>query len=559
MSRKKNAAVPSDAPEQTEGAATAAEPAQDGGPKEIMVHLLGEVLSMTDTEITISVPSGGSRTFSREFLADTNDLQVGDQVQACFPASYVAAHGLPAKDQPQASEAEQTGAAPEEAPPAGEAAAEDAPEASAEDPAPEQPESFSFRADVEKVYADKYVLTVSNDQGGTASLEFPKDAVSYEGQDATDLQEGYKGIGFAVSFKDAVERHLPEFMGVMAPAPVTPVETALSPDQDEEGGPQAAPNRKRLRSETITVTVHLDPTEREAVGQRMADATAKIEELEEDLDTYRKSINAEIKEAEKDLRAASRLWHQKREEREVNCDVIADYNTGEIVWCERYYPYKEMKRRQMTEKERQLPLPMDTAPTTGPQPEEAAAPAEVPAEAQAEADVVTLYGSCHDDAKDQGKGHIVFTVEYEDANIDYSIPFSQIINLHVETPEAASITLSRAYATEAGMIPAPGDPEYRSCETCKHGHDGEEQLCMLDTALPPCVNLSAWEQAEATPLDTTEERCCGTCARIHDTPEGDEHSPCTECGQDPELPNWTAGTDIPTAGDGQQATAGAVQ
>lgn len=77
------------------------------------------------------------------------------------------------------------------------------------------------------------------------------------------------------------------------------------------------------------------------------------------------------------------------------------------------------------------------------------------APAPAEPDTVTFYGSCHDDVEDQGKGHIVFTVEYDDASIDFTIPFGQIVNLHVETPEAAEITVSRAYAIETGMMEDP--------------------------------------------------------------------------------------------------------
>lgn len=80
----------------------------------------------------------------------------------------------------------------------------------------------------------------------------------------------------------------------------------------------------------------------------------------------------------------------------------------------------------------------------------------VPAE-PAQPETVTFYGSFNEE--DQDDNGVVFTVEYDDASIDFTIPRDQIVALEYNMPEteSASITVSRAYAVEAGMMEAPED------------------------------------------------------------------------------------------------------
>ena len=89
-------------------------------------------------------------------------------------------------------------------------------------------------------------------------------------------------------------------------------------------------------------------------------------------------------------------------------------------------------------------------------PEAEAAPA--PRE-PAQPETVTFYGSFDEEAQDENS--VVFTVEYDDASIDFTIPRDQIVVLEYNMPEteSASITVSRAYAIEAGMMEAPEDDE----------------------------------------------------------------------------------------------------
>lgn len=108
--------------------------------------------------------------------------------------------------------------------------------------------------------------------------------------------------------------------------------------------------------ETVRVTQPLTEAEKLEYGQEMADALARIEELEGELDAQRKYYKRLIEEQEKLAKDASRLWREGAEEREIACDVLKDWNTGEMVWVEACEPHAEVIRRPMTEEERQLSL-----------------------------------------------------------------------------------------------------------------------------------------------------------------------------------------------------------
>lgn len=127
--------------------------------------------------------------------------------------------------------------------------------------------------------------------------------------------------------------------------------------EDEPDTPSRPAETSFLKTETITVSVPLDLEERESVGDRMASALEKISELEDDLDSYRKSINAEIKSLQKDAEKARKEWQEGKIEQEVYCDVMADYDAEAIIWLV-HDTSKEMKRRAMTAEERQYRLPI---------------------------------------------------------------------------------------------------------------------------------------------------------------------------------------------------------
>lgn len=130
-----------------------------------------------------------------------------------------------------------------------------------------------------------------------------------------------------------------------------------APNDDEDTPPAPRSGTSFVKTDTITVSVPLDGTERKSVGDRMASALERISKLEDDLDSYRKSINAEIKSLQKDAEKARKEWQEGKTEEEVYCDMMADYDAEAIVWVD-HHTGKEMKRRPMTAEERQYRLPI---------------------------------------------------------------------------------------------------------------------------------------------------------------------------------------------------------
>ena len=118
-----------------------------------------------------------------------------------------------------------------------------------------------------------------------------------------------------------------------------------------------------IKSESITVPLPLTAEEREEAGTRMASALSRKSQLEDQLDTFRKRINAQIKELDSEASAASSEWLNGKSEQEVYCDQVADYDAGAIIWRNQETG-EEVKRRPMTGEERQLRLPIP-APSDG--------------------------------------------------------------------------------------------------------------------------------------------------------------------------------------------------
>lgn len=113
------------------------------------------------------------------------------------------------------------------------------------------------------------------------------------------------------------------------------------------------PNMTYVREETVTVTEPLTDAERLEYGREMADALAKIEEYEGALDAERKRYKRLIEEQEKLAQSAAKHYRDGKEEREVRCDLLKDWDKCEMVWVEAAEPYREVLRRPMTAEERQ--------------------------------------------------------------------------------------------------------------------------------------------------------------------------------------------------------------
>lgn len=159
-------------------------------------------------------------------------------------------------------------------------------------------------------------------------------------------------------------------------APTVPAEPEQPGNDDNAHDADELPNQADtafIKTETITVSVPLGPAERESVGDRMASALEKIAELEDDLDSYRKNVNAQIKLLNREAETARKEWQEGCTEQEVSCDVLADYGQEAIVWID-HDNNAEVKRRPMTAEERQyrlpLPRPEDSAPITLAEPDD---------------------------------------------------------------------------------------------------------------------------------------------------------------------------------------------
>ena len=415
-----------------------------------------------------------------------------------------------------------------------------------------------FKGDVTSLGDGNISLTVTSPKGKEKTFTFSKDTLRFEGDDVADLQVGYKSIDFVLAWDIAVESGLAKHLKLKAPnfapesspaqeqtvaAPAVP-ETAADSDDDE--APKTKHCKNRLRSETITDYVKLTDAELASYGREMSEAMTRRTEHKETAAHYSRLS----RDAEKEAYKLNDIIQAGHEEREIDCDVIGDFNTGEIVYVEREYPHREIRRQSMTDKDRQLLLPIDPPAQPQPEPETAVQPEPEAAAEPEESETVTLCG----EILEQRENETVFRVHYGDeANsvAEFIIPNDQIQMPAFGDPNSTQdmITLTRAYAIESEIIAAPEEEPAReggTCENCKHGHDGEEQLCMLDPALPPCENFSAWERVDAT----VDEKSCASCAH-RDVEDG---TACAECGDD--LSNFTP---LAEAEQGQTENAGAVQ
>ena len=399
---------------------------------------------------------------------------------------------------------------------------------------PALPETFSFTADVAAVYDEKYVLLVTNDQGGTASLEFNKDEVRYDGYPDVDLQEGYEHIKFTVSWELAVEKHLPEFLGVTTVPPAAPVAAdAEEVEAAQTESSSAHPYRHKLRTETVRKEIELSDAEKIAYGKDL------VEHLESEAE-YKEIASSNSARARNERKSADKvidILKAGREERNITCDVIADYNTGQIVYVESEWPHREIQRRPLTDKDRQLSLfGMQTSGHSAPLGEDprsrissnASSEIEAPEEKDT-SDNVTLTGEITD-TSDNDVYFLYPPVAGEER--EFIIPLGDVIEIvsgEDDTPD--SITIPRSLAAELGIT--------------------IEQPAVEDTT---GVNASGESTASDAP-ESAQERSCGTCSHVHDVPDDDEPSPCTECGQDPELPNWTDGYHAPVNGQEPQSAA----
>ncbi|WP_291442841.1 hypothetical protein [Desulfovibrio sp.] len=120
-----------------------------------------------------------------------------------------------------------------------------------------------------------------------------------------------------------------------------------------------------LKKETCTKAFPLSDEDKLELGSKMAAAQAKIDQLEDELASVRKSYKGRIEEHQETLsQAAEEFRYGKTEPQDVECDVFQDFDSGEIVYVTADDAAEVIMRRPMTTDERR-PTLFDGPPSIG--------------------------------------------------------------------------------------------------------------------------------------------------------------------------------------------------
>ena len=138
--------------------------------------------------------------------------------------------------------------------------------------------------------------------------------------------------------------------------------TDLCPDEtpeDEEDDPRPSrgPGSTWLRKDICEKSFPLSDDEKLELGDTMAKAQEKIDALEDELQSIRKSFKARIEEQQEILSKAAKEYRDgKTEPQEVECDVFQDWSTDELVYVTADESAEEIMRRPMTDDEKRPTL-----------------------------------------------------------------------------------------------------------------------------------------------------------------------------------------------------------
>lgn len=138
--------------------------------------------------------------------------------------------------------------------------------------------------------------------------------------------------------------------------------TGFCPDEtpeDEEDDPRPAHGHGStwLRKDICEKSFPLSDDEKLELGDTMAKAQEKIDALEDELQSIRKSFKARIEEQQEILSKAAKEYRDgKTEPQEVECDVFQDWSTDELVYVTADEAAEEIMRRPMTDDEKRPTL-----------------------------------------------------------------------------------------------------------------------------------------------------------------------------------------------------------
>lgn len=135
----------------------------------------------------------------------------------------------------------------------------------------------------------------------------------------------------------------------------------LRPDEEstEEDKPRQANSHGStwLRKDIYEKSFPLSDDEKLELGDTMAKAQEKIDALEDELQSIRKSFKTRIEEQQDILSKAAKEYRDgKTEPVTVECDVFQDWNTDELVYVTADESAEEIMRRPMTEEEKRPTL-----------------------------------------------------------------------------------------------------------------------------------------------------------------------------------------------------------
>lgn len=138
--------------------------------------------------------------------------------------------------------------------------------------------------------------------------------------------------------------------------------TDFCPDEtpeDEEDDPRPAHGHGStwLRKDICEKSFPLSDDEKLELGDTMAKAQEKIDALEDELQSIRKSFKARIEEQQEILSKAAKEYRDgKTEPQKVECDVFQDWGTDELVYVTADEAAEEIMRRPMTDDEKRPTL-----------------------------------------------------------------------------------------------------------------------------------------------------------------------------------------------------------
>ena len=128
---------------------------------------------------------------------------------------------------------------------------------------------------------------------------------------------------------------------------------------------RSRPDLKWQGEESVTVTQPLTEAEKLEYANDMARALREKRDLEASLKAEQDHYKPLIKAADAAADKAARAFEEGKEEREIFCDKLFDFDSSEVVWADAFSG-EIVQRRRMTHEEKQLPLPMSARGGTPP-------------------------------------------------------------------------------------------------------------------------------------------------------------------------------------------------